>query len=62
MARNVQMQVEGNTLYLSIDLAQEGKESKQGKSIVIGSTEGNVALSHNGRMYKVGLNVYVPKE
>jgi len=60
MARNVDMRVDGNTLWLGVDLGKTGSASKSGKTNVIASTEGNISLSHEGTMYKVGLNVYTP--
>jgi hypothetical protein len=62
MARNVDMRVEGSTLWIGVDLTKEGQASKSGKTKVIASTEGNISLSHDGAMYKVGLNVYQPNE
>ena len=62
MARNVDMRVDGDTLWLGIDLTKDGQASKSGKTSVVASTEGNVSLSHDGKMYKVGLNVYLPVE
>lgn len=60
MARNVEMQVDGNVLWLQVDLSREGKASASGKTNVLASTEGNISLAHDGKIYKVGLNVYTP--
>jgi hypothetical protein len=54
--KNVKMTVKGNKLTLEVDLAQENGKSSSGKSIIIGSTEGNVDVE--GTDIKVGLNVY----
>ncbi len=57
--KNVEMSIEGNILTLKVDLSKEFGESSSGKSIVIGTTEGNYAIP--GREEKVGLNVYRKK-
>jgi len=61
MARNVEMKVvEGSKLVITVDLAQPGQVSSSGKSLVIGSTEGNVSVPDKPEV-KVGLNVYTKK-
>jgi hypothetical protein len=60
MARNVEMKVEGSKLTITVDLAQAGRVSSSGKSLVIGSTEGNVSVPGKEEI-KVGLNVYTAK-
>ena len=62
MARNVNMKVDSGILWLGVRLDQAGTPSKSGKTNVIASTEGNISLSHDGTMYKVGLNVYTPAD
>jgi len=57
--RNVQISVTDNKLTVVVDLAEKGKISSSGKSIVIGSTEGNVPVEGHPEI-KVGLNVYKP--
>ena len=57
--KNVQMTVAGNTLTITVDLSKEFGPSASGKTIIIASTEGNVAVP--GRDEKVGLNVYRKK-
>jgi len=54
--KNVQMTVAGNILTITVDLTKEFGPSSSGKTIIIASTEGNVAVP--GRDEKVGLNVY----
>jgi len=54
--KNVEMKVEGNILTIQVDLTKEFGPSSSGKTIVIASTEGNIAIP--GREVKVGLNVY----
>ena len=58
--KNVEMNVEGNKLIITVDLAQEFGPSSSGKSITIASTEGNVSVPENEEI-KIGLNVYKPR-
>jgi hypothetical protein len=58
IGRNVTAAMEGAVLVIRVDTAVDGKESKSGKSSVIGSTEGNVPVPHTD--LKIGLNVYRP--
>ena len=60
MARNVEMKVEGSKLVITVDLSQKGELSSSGKSLVIGSTEGNVSVPGKEEV-KIGLNVYTKK-
>ncbi len=57
--KNVQMSVAGNILTITVDLAKEFGPSSSGKTIIIASTEGNVAVPE--RDEKIGLNVYRKK-
>ena len=57
--KNVQMTVEGNILTIKVDLSKDFGPSSSGKTIIIASTEGNVAIAD--REEKVGLNVYRKK-
>lgn len=57
--KNVQMVVEGNMLTIKVDLSKEFGPSSSGKTIIIASTEGNIAVPD--RDEKVGLNVYRKK-
>ena len=57
--KNVQMAVDGNILTIKVDLSKEFGPSSSGKTIIIASTEGNVAIPD--REEKVGLNVYRKK-
>ena len=58
--QNVEFQVQGNTLVMTVDLTQVVGESSSGKSIIIASTGGNVAVP-GFEDVKVGLNVYRPQ-
>jgi hypothetical protein len=57
--KNVQMVVAGNILTITVDLTKEFGPSSSGKTIIIASTEGNVAVPE--RDEKIGLNVYRKK-
>jgi hypothetical protein len=58
--KNVEMNVEGNKLIITVDLDQEFGPSSSGKSITIASTEGNVSVPEHENI-KIGLNVYKPR-
>ena len=55
--KNVEMKLEGNILTIKVDLTKEFGPSSSGKTIIIASTEGNVAVDGHEEV-KVGLNVY----
>lgn len=57
--KNVEMSVLGDILTITVDLSKEFGPSSSGKTIIIASTEGNVAVPN--RDEKVGLNVYRKK-
>jgi hypothetical protein len=57
--KNVEMSVAGNILTIKVDLSKDFGPSSSKKSIIIASTEGNVAVPN--REEKVGLNVYRTK-
>ena len=57
--KNVEMSALGNILTITVDLSKEFGPSSSGKTIIIASTEGNVAVPN--REEKVGLNVYRKK-
>ena len=55
--KNIEMKLEGNILTMKVDLTKEFGPSSSGKTIIIASTEGNVAVDGHEEV-KVGLNVY----
>ena len=57
--KNVEIKVEGSILTIKVDLSKEFGPSASGKTIIIASTEGNVAVPD--RDEKIGLNVYRKK-
>jgi len=54
------MKVEDKILTLKIDLTKEFGPSSSGNTIIIASTEGNVAIPEKDEV-KIGLNVYKKK-
>jgi hypothetical protein len=54
---NVEMKVEDNILTIKVDLTKEFGPSSSGKTIIVGSTEGNAAIPGKEEV-KIGLNVY----
>lgn len=58
--RNVETSVTGDTLVIKINLKAQPKESASGKSLVIGSTEGNVMVPGFPEI-KLGVNCYKGK-
>ena len=60
MARNVEMKVVDNKLIITVDLSVKGEVSSSGKSLVIGSTEGNISVPDRPEV-KIGLNIYTKK-
>lgn len=58
--KNIEMTVEGNILTIKVDLTKEFGPSSSGKTIIIASTEGNVAVEGHEEA-KVGLNVHRKK-
>ena len=57
--KNVELKVEENILTIKVDLTRTFGPSSSGKTIIIASTEGNVAIPD--RDEKIGLNVYRKK-
>ena len=57
--KNVDIKVEGHTLIIRVDLSKEFGPSASGKTTIVASTEGNVAVPDHE--VKVGLNVYRPR-
>jgi len=55
--KNCEMKLEGNLLIITVDISKEFGKSSTGKSIIIGSTEGNVSIPEKDDI-KIGLNVY----
>lgn len=58
VGNNVMAEVSGDKLIITVDLSVEGSASKSGKSIIIGSTQGNKSVETPGGEVTIGLNVY----
>jgi hypothetical protein len=58
--KNVEMKTEGDILTIKVDLTKEFGPSSSGKTIIIASTEGNIAIDGHEEI-KVGLNIYKKK-
>jgi hypothetical protein len=57
MAKNCDMTVENNILTIKVDLTQDFGKSASGKTNIIATTEGNIAVPGSATI-KIGLNVY----
>lgn len=58
--KNVEMNLDDNILTIKVDLSKEFGPSASGKTIIIASTEGNIAIPGNDDA-KIGLNIYKKK-
>ena len=59
--QNVEFEIQGDQLVIRVDLSQELGVSSSGKSVIIATTGGNVAVP-GWEAVKVGLNVYRPQQ
>jgi hypothetical protein len=59
--KNVEMDVQGDKLVITVDLSQDFGPSKSGKTKIIASTEGNIPIPNNEEI-RMGLNIYKPKK
>lgn len=57
--KNVETKVDGDKLVITVDLTKNFGPSKSGKTVIIATTEGNVALEERPEV-KIGLNIYKP--
>lgn len=55
--KNIQMEITGDTLTITVDLSQTYGKSGSGKNIIIASSEGNQAIPGKEEV-KIGLNIY----
>jgi hypothetical protein len=56
--KNVAVAVKGNKLTLTVDFKKTQGESKSGKSIIIGTTSGNVPVSGLPADMRLNLTLY----
>lgn len=57
--KNIIFKIENNKLKLEVDLTKNFGKSKSGKSVIVASTEGNLALGKDD--LKMGFNLYKPE-
>lgn len=57
VGKNVEMEVKDNKLVIKIDLGKEFGKSSSGKTTIVASTCGNVAVPGNEDI-KIGINCY----
>lgn len=55
--KNVQLEVRGQQLIITVDLTQNQGPSASGKTEIIATTAGNVAVPGREEL-KIGLNIY----
>jgi len=55
--QNVDMQIQGNKLVITVDLTKRLGPSKTGKTVIVASTAGNAAVPGHPTI-KVGLNAF----
>ena len=60
MSQNVNLEVKGQNLILTIDLSKSQGPSSSGKTIIIGSTQGNLPVPGHPGVF-VGANIYKKK-
>ena len=58
---NIEVEVEGDTLLIRLNLKETHGVTTSGKSIKIASSDGNVSMPGREDI-KLGLNVYIPKQ
>lgn len=56
--KNVTVTTKGSKLIIEVDTSKDFGASASGKSIIIGSTEGNQSIAVGDGTVVVGLNVY----
>ena len=60
LGENIQFEIKDGKLFMEVDLTEKGTISSSGKSMVIATTRGNIALP--GSEVKIGVNIYLPKQ
>ena len=60
LGENIQFEVKDGKLFMEVDLTEKGTISSSGKSMVIATTRGNIALP--GSEVKIGVNIYLPNQ
>jgi hypothetical protein len=55
--KNCDMKLTGDILTITVDISKDFGKSSSGKSVIIASTEGNIAIPEKDDI-KIGLNIY----
>lgn len=58
--KNIEMEVKGKKLLITVDLDKDFGASTSGKNTIIGSSEGNQTVPGTEGV-KIGINVYKPR-
>ncbi len=56
--KNIEMRVDKGILTIEVDLSKSFGKSASGKTTIVASTEGNIAVGEGEQAAIVGLNVY----
>lgn len=57
--KNIETKLNGTKLTITVDLSKDFGPSKSGKTTIVASSEGNVAIADStGKQFKMGLNIY----
>lgn len=56
--KNVEIETKGSKIVITIDASKEFGLSESGKTTIIASTQGNQDIIVDGKIVKLGLNVY----
>lgn len=59
LGKNIEAEVKGNKLILTIDLSKELGKSASGKSMTVATTSGNTSIPGADGV-KIGINCYKP--
>jgi len=59
---NMQTEVKGNELVITVDLDQSHGSSKSGKTEIVASSHGAVQVPYKDQIFSVNLNVYKAKK
>jgi hypothetical protein len=60
--KNVNVEVKGSTLTITVDLSKEFGPSSSGKTVIVATTEGNAKVDGPDGPVHLGLNVYKKPE
>lgn len=58
--RNMKLKANGSILTIEIDTKQRLGQSKEGKSEIVATSNGNAVIDVNGQLVRLGLNMFIP--